>query len=72
MDDLIEKLRADAKWQRRMKGGATNDQLLDRSADAIEGLRLALSMIADGLPNERAPHRFSMARDIARLALDLA
>lgn len=37
--------------------------------DEIERLRAALEQIADGLPNHRAPHRFSAAKDIARLAL---
>lgn len=36
--ELARRLREDADWQRKMKGGTTNDRMLDQAADALDHL----------------------------------
>jgi|GEM_PF-5832542 len=71
--ELARRLREDADWQRKMKGGTTNDRMLDQAADALETL---LSEIA-ALRGERDDYRLRAAeltgeRDALKANLDVA
>ena len=46
-DDLVGRLRSDAAWQRKMRGGTTNDAMLEEAAARIEALEAALRPFAE-------------------------
>lgn len=73
MTDLVQRLREDAEWQRKVKGGTTNHGLLDQAADLIEVLTQdateEMTMAARGLIMARGfglPNYTTSLGDVAK------